>query len=162
MLLQCLISRSVLPPNNKMSWQHCNYVSLYVPPMSKVHLKWNTRQRLGVTSPSCLSGTSPRRFIGTSWRPLKGTYQRHPSSTSPRRLKQVSNETPNDVSVVCHQDISVVHIHNVPLLRPFNVSFKSQMKHPVTLLWYGSTTSQSHVVVAVSTFASYFVMSSVW
>ena len=66
--------------------------------------------------------------------------------TSPRRLKQVSNETPNDVSVVRHQDVSVARIHNVPLVQLYDVSCNSQMKHPITSLWYASTTSRSQVV----------------
>ena len=81
---------------------------------------------------------------------------------SPWHLKQVSNETANDVLVVGHQDVSVVPNHNVLLLSPYDVSCKFQMKHMVTLLWYVSTMSPSNIVVTVSTFSSYFVMSSVW
>ena len=66
--------------------------------------------------------------------------------TSQQRWRYVSNETPNDVSVVCHQDVSVVRIHDVPLVRLSDVSCNSQMKHPITSLWYVSTTSQSYVV----------------
>ena len=62
------------------------------------------------------------------------------------RLKQVLNETPNDVSVVRHQDVSVVRFHDVPLVRLYDVSCNSQMKHPITLLWYVSTTPRSYVV----------------
>ena len=62
------------------------------------------------------------------------------------RLHDVSNETPNDVSVVRHQNVSVVRIHDVPLERHYDVSWNSQMKHPITSLWYVSTTSQSYVV----------------
>ena len=70
---------------------------------------------------------------------------RCPISTSSRRLKEVSNETPSDVSVVRYQDVSVVRIHDVPLARLYNVSCKSQINHPKTLLWYVSATSRSHV-----------------
>ena len=76
--------------------------------------------------------------------------------------KQVSNETLNNVSVVRHQDDSLVRIHDVPLLRPYDVSCKTQMNHLTMLLWYVSTTSRSYVVPTVSTFPSYFVMSSIW
>ena len=65
---------------------------------------------------------------------------------SPQCLKQVSNGTPNDVSVVRDQDVSVVRIHYIPLVRLYDVSCKSQMKHPITSLWYVSTTSRSYVV----------------
>ena len=72
-------------------------------------------------------------------------YQKRPISTSTQHLKQVSNETPNDVSVVDHQDISVAHIHNIPFVHLYDVSCNSQMKHPITLLWYVSTVSQYYV-----------------
>ena len=35
--------------------------------------------------------------------------------------------------------------HDVPLARLYDVSFKSQIEHPKTLLWYVSTTSPSYV-----------------
>ena len=120
--LQNNLPQSNIPPDNETSWRRRNGVSLYVPTTSQVRLKWNTQRRL--------SGTSPRRLSGTS----------------SRRLKQVSNETPNDVSVVRHQDVSVVRIHHVPLVRLYDVFCNSQMKHPITSLWYVSTTSQSYVV----------------
>ena len=62
------------------------------------------------------------------------------------RRRYVSNETPNDVPVVRHQDVSVVRIHEVPLVRLYDVSCNFQMKHPITSLWYVSTTSQGYVV----------------
>ena len=65
---------------------------------------------------------------------------------SQRRRSCISNETPNDVSVVRHQDVSVVRIRNVPLVCLYDVSWKSQMKHQITLLWYVSTTSWSYAV----------------
>ena len=65
--------------------------------------------------------------------------------TSQQRRRYVSNETPYDVSVVRHQDISVVCIHDVPLVSLYDDSCKSQMKHPITLLWYVSITSQNYV-----------------
>ena len=52
-----------------------------------------------------------------------------PSMGLPQYLKKVSNETSNNVSVVRYQDFSVVRIHNVPLVRPCDVSCKSQKKH---------------------------------
>ena len=55
-------------------------------------------------------------------------------STSPRLLEQVSNEIAKDVSVVRHQDVSVVRIQDVPLVRLYDVSCKSLMKHPITSL----------------------------
>ena len=82
---------------------------------------------------------------------LKG----HNNDVPSVRSKQVSNETPNDVSVVRHQDVSVVHINNdVPLLHPYDISCKSQIKQLITLLWYVSTTSRSYVIATVSTFSS--------
>ena len=89
---------------------------------------------------SCyVSTTSYWNFVTTS--------QEDITTKSPRRLKQLSNETPNDFSLVLHQDASVVRIHNVPLVRPCDVCCKSQMKQPLTSLWYVSTMSQSYVVV---------------
>ena len=60
--------------------------------------------------------------------------------------KQVINEIPIGVSVVRHQDVSAARIHHVPLVRLYDVSCKSQIKHQITLLWYVSTTSPSYVV----------------
>ena len=71
---------------------------------------------------------------------------RRPINRSPWRLKQVSNETPNNVSVVRHQDISVVPIHDVLLVRLYDVSCYSQMKHQISPRWYVSNKSQSYVV----------------
>ena len=48
--------------------------------------------------------------------------------------------------MVRHQDVSVVRIDYVPLVRLCNVFCNSQIKHPITSLWYVSTTSQSYVV----------------
>ena len=67
--------------------------------------------------------------------------------TSQRHLSYVSNETPNDVSVESRQDVSVVRLHDALLVRHDDVSCKFQMKHPITSLWYISTTSRSYVVV---------------
>ena len=59
------------------------------------------------------------------------------------RLHDVSNETHNYVFLVHYQDVSVVRIHHdVPLVRLNEVS---QIKHPIALLWYVSTTFQSYV-----------------
>ena len=80
------------------------------------------------------------------WQPPKGTLWWRPIITSPRRLKQVSNETRNNVSVVLHQDVTVIRIHDVPSVRLYDVSWNSQMKHSITLLWYASSTSQSDAV----------------
>ena len=63
----------------------------------------------------------------TSWRPKNVSWE-------------VSNESPNDVSVVC--------IRDVLLVRLWDISCNSQMKHPVRLLWYVSAMSPSYVVVA--------------
>ena len=64
----------------------------------------------------------------------------------------VSRGRNNDVSMIRHQDVSVQRIHDVPLvpLRPKDVSCKSQMKHPLTYLWYVSTKPASHVVARVT------------
>ena len=79
-----------------------------------------------------------------------------------RHRRYISNEAANYVSVVRHQDVSVVPIHNVPLLSPYDVSCKSQMKHLIMLLRYVSTMPQSYVVKTVSAFSNNFVMSSIW
>ena len=78
------------------------------------------------------------------------------------RLHDVSNETPNDVSVVRHEDVSVIRIHDVPLLRPYDISCKAQTRLLTTLLFYVSTKFWSYVIATVSTYESYFVMSSIW
>ena len=62
------------------------------------------------------------------------------------RLHDVSNETLKYVLVVRYQDVSVIRIHDVPLARLYDVSYNSQMKHPLTSLWYVSPTSRSYVV----------------
>ena len=92
-----------------------------------------------------------------------------------RRRRYFSNETPNNVSVehrlnismvllhdilleycddvskgrnndvVHHQDVSVVSIYNIPLVRLYDVFFKSQIKYSTTSLWYVSTTPQCYV-----------------
>ena len=125
------------PPRNKKSWRHRNNVSLYVPEMPQVCLKWNTQRRLSGTSPRRLSGTSLWRLVRMSRRLLKLTFSWSPISMSPRRLKTSLNWKPNNVSVV--------HIHDIPLVSLYDVSCHSQMKHPITLLWYISTTSWSYV-----------------
>ena len=55
-------------------------------------------------------------------------------------ISVVRHQTANDISVVRYQEVSVVRIHGVPLLRLCDVSCKSQLKHPITLQWYVSTT----------------------
>ena len=59
---------------------------------------------------------------------------------------EVSRGRNNNVLSVRHHDISVVRIHDVSLKYLYNVSCKSKMKHPITLLWYVSTTSLNYVV----------------
>ena len=82
--------------------------------------------------------------------------------TSQRCLRYLSNETPNDISLERRQDILVVRLHdvllvchddvsrerndNVPSVRLHDFSNKCQMKHPITSLWYVSTTPRSYVV----------------
>ena len=44
-----------------------------------------------------------------------------------------------------YQDVWVVRIHDVRLARLYDISCKSQIKHPKTLLRYVSTTSGSYV-----------------
>ena len=66
--------------------------------------------------------------------------------SSPRHLKQVSNDTLDVVSMVRHQDVSEACIHDAPLVRLYNISCNSKMKHPIKLMWYVSTTSWSYVV----------------
>ena len=48
--------------------------------------------------------------------------------------------------MVLHQDVSVVRIHYVPLVRLYDVFCNSQMKYPITSLWYVCTTSWRCVV----------------
>ena len=80
------------------------------------------------------------------------------------RLHDISSKSQmkHPATTQCHQDVSVAHIHDIPLLRPYDSSCKSQMKHIITLLWYVSSIFQSYVVATFSTFPSYFVMSSIW
>ena len=82
--------------------------------------------------------------------------------TFQRRRSYVSNETPNEVSMERCQDVSVVRLHDILLesrdgisrgrnndvssVRLHDVSRKSQMKHPLTSLWYVSSTPQNYVV----------------
>ena len=67
--------------------------------------------------------TSHQYVSTTSQISLKWSTQRRLSGTLPRR-----------------------HIHNVPLVGLYDVSCNSQMKHPITSLWYVSTTSRSYFV----------------
>ena len=71
--------------------------------------------------------TSHQYVPTTSQISLEWNTKRHLSGTPPRRLS--------------------VRIHDVPLLRLDDVFCNSQMKHPITSLWYISTTSRSYVVV---------------
>ena len=87
--------------------------------------------------------TSYLHVVATSQRDVMTMPHQHVSTTSP----YVSNEIPNDVSVV--------PIHDVPLVRLYNVSCNSQMKHPITSLWYVSTTSRSYVVVTPCLYYSF-------
>ena len=97
--------------------------------------------------------------------PIHIYYLRHPTqrqdvvaatSTSQRRRMYVSNKTANDVSVGRHQDISVVCLHDVLLVCRDDISCNSQMKHPITSLWYVSTTSQSYVVVTLCLYCGFY------
>ena len=76
----------------------------------------------------------------------RGRNNNVPSARLHDVSKQVINEIPIGVSVVRHQDVSVASIHHVPLVRLYDVSCKSQIKHQITLLWHVSTTSRSYVV----------------
>ena len=129
-----------------------NHFSLYVPATSQVRLKWNTQRCLSRTSPNRLSGTSPRDSVVTTyvttspWDKMTVSHQ-YVSTTSQTSLKwNTQLETPKDVSVVRHQDVSVVRIYDVPLVTLYEVSCTSQMKHPITSLWYISTTFRSYVI----------------
>ena len=124
------------------------------PATSQVPLKWNTQRRL--------SGTSPRLLSGTSSRHLKQVSNETPKDVSVVRHQDVSVVRLHDVLLVCRDDVpwernddvpsvrlhdvSVVRIHHVPLVRLYDVFCNSQMKHPITSLWYVSTTSRSYVV----------------
>ena len=67
------------------------------------------------------------------------------SSQVSTRSQKVSNETINSNSVVHHLYVSAVPIHDFPLVSLYNAPFKSQMKHPMTLLWYVFTTGQRDI-----------------
>ena len=71
----------------------------------------------------------------------------------PQRFRLVSNETPSDVMLVRRQDVSGVHLwddaqerfNNISNVPNHYVSSKSQLKHPVKLRWYVSTTSLNYL-----------------
>ena len=67
--------------------------------------------------------TSHQYVSTTSQISLKSSTQRRLSGMSPRR-----------------------HIHDVPLVDLYDVSCNSQRKHPITSLWYVSTTPRSYFV----------------
>ena len=107
--------------------------TLYVPATRYVHLKWNTQWHLSGTSPRRLGGTSSRRPIGM-------TSHQYLSTTPQLSLKWNTQRCLSGTS----QDVSMVLIHDVPLVRLYDVSCNSQMKNPITSLWYISTTSESY------------------
>ena len=77
---------------------------------------------------------------------------------SQQRRTYVLNKTPNGVSLEGRQDLSVVRLHDVllecrcdvsrgryedvPSVRLYDVSNKSQTKHPITSQWYVTKDSQ--------------------
>ena len=147
------------PPDNKVSWRRRNHVHLYVPAMSQVSLKWNTQR--------CLDGTSPSQDVSVVRLHDVLLERRDDVSRGPNNnvlsvrlcdlsnkaqmkhstISQLSGTSPRYLSsVVHHQDVSVVGFLYVPLVRLYHVSCKSRMKHPISLLWYISTTSRSYVV----------------
>ena len=84
------VSQKNYQPGSKTSGWPRNDVSLYVPAMSQVRLKWNTEHRLSGTSPRRLSGASPRGLIRMSWRRLRGvmaTSHQYVSTKSKTSLK---------------------------------------------------------------------------
>ena len=88
-------------------------------------------------------------------------------SISQRRRRYAPNETPNNVTMESRQDVSVVHLHDVLLVHLYNISCKSQIKHPITLFWYVSTTSLSYLFATScqqvsNTHSNDFVITSIW
>ena len=80
--------------------------------------------------------------LKTSWR-CRNDVCLYVPATSQARLKWNTN----DISVERRQDVSVVRVHDVPLVRLYCVFCISQMKYPMTSLWYVSTMCRSYVVV---------------
>ena len=105
-----------------------------------------TRRRGDIVTASLCTSQRSRRYVSnetpktSQWSVVK-TCQWYVFTTSQISLKWNTQRH----SVVRHQDVSVVRIHDVPLVRLYDVSCNSQMKHPITSLWYVSTTSQSYV-----------------
>ena len=124
-----------------------------------------------VTTPLYTSKQRPRYVSNET--PNKVSVERR-QVVSVVRLHNVLLERCHDVLRGRYNDALSVRLHNFsnkPQMklsgtysrRPslYDVSCKSQMKHPIKLLWYVSTTSRSYVVAMVSWFASYFAMSSI-
>ena len=124
----------------------------------KYKLNETSRKKLLHNEPSDVAGASQMKHPTTSqwnvaktsqqyvfmvsyWyavRTSQGDVMKMPHQQVSTTSQQVSNEIPNNVSGV--------RIHDVPLVRLYDVSCNSQMKHPITSLWYVSTTSRSYVV----------------
>ena len=100
--------------------------------------KWNVAK----TSQWYVSTTSYWNVLTTSEGDIMTTSHQYISTTFQTSLKWNTQW----FSVVRHQDVSVERIDNVPLVRFYDVSCNSQMKHPITSLWYVSTTSWSYFV----------------
>ena len=145
-----------LPPGNKTSLRHRNDVSLCIVRLSA----GMSQTKHPMTSRSNDIKTSKWYFCMTSHWNVVTTSQDY-VRTSPIRvqcLQQVSNETPNHVSVV--------RVCDVPLVPFYDISCNSEIEHPITLLRYVSTTSQSYFVAmpcywVSTTLSNYFVPTSI-
>ena len=111
-----------------------------------------TRRRSDVVTTSLCTSQWRRRYVSNET----------PNDVTVERRQDVSVVPLHDVLLVCRvdvpwernddvpsvrlHDVSVVRIHHVPLVRLYDVFCNSQIKHPITSLWYVSTTSWSHAV----------------
>ena len=131
-----------------------------------------TRLRGNVVTTPLYTSKQRRRYVSNET-PNNVSVERR-QVVSVARLHNVLLERYDDVLRGRYNDTLSAHLHDFlnkfqmklsgtysrsPSL--YDVSCKSQMKHPIKLLWYVSTTSRSYVVAMVSRFASYFVMSSI-
>ena len=131
-----------------------------------------TKRRGNVVTTPLYTSKQRRRYVSNET-PNKVSVERR-QVVSVVRLHNVLLERCHDVLRGRYNDALSLRLHNFsnkPQMklsgtysrRPslYDVSCKSQMKHPIKLLWYVSTTSRSYVVAMVSWFGSYFAMNSI-
>ena len=99
--------------------------------------RWNVVK----TSEWYFSTTSYRTVVTKSQKDVTTTSHQHVSTTSQTSLKW---NTQRRLSATLPRRLSG-SILDVPIVRLYDASCKSQIKHPITLLWYVSTTSRCYV-----------------